>query len=425
MATQNTGSGNVLVGGAGNDILHLEGSSNIAYGQSGSDTFVIHDSVEHNGGIQFQQGGISVRFEDMIYDFDLNEDVIDLSQFKYINSLNDISSSNWVLNGQTFAVVSIDFEPHPIFDILVPSQKMTLVNVDTNTLTEDNFIFYKNHLPEGASDTFVTDEDNPLAFTIAGILANDTDVEDGTPDFSKIVTGPSNGELVDMGAGSFQYNPDENYNGTDSFVYEIIDSHGSTTTSLVTLTINSVNDAPIADDDAYSGDEDGQISGNVLSNDTDVDGDVMTVQAGTFTTDQGGSVDIGEDGSFIYTPLDNFNSDDSFRYTLLDSQGGSSLGTLTLTVSSINDAPEGTDKTVSMFEDSLYTFSAADFGFTDSNDTSANALLNIIITTLPANGALALAGVAVTAGQSIAAVDILNLTYSVANDHGAAMQILP
>ncbi|HEX2135193.1 MAG TPA: VCBS domain-containing protein [Microvirga sp.] len=78
----------------------------------------------------------------------------------------------------------------------------------------------------------------------------------------------------------------------------------------------------------------------------------------------------------------------------------------------LNDAPAGTDTTVTILEDGSHTFAAADFGFTDPNDSPANTLQSVIITTLPAAGTLTLGTVAVTAGQEILASQIANLVYT-------------
>ena len=77
----------------------------------------------------------------------------------------------------------------------------------------------------------------------------------------------------------------------------------------------------------------------------------------------------------------------------------SNIATATINIAAVNDAPSGTDKTVTTNEDTAYTFTAADFGFSDPNDSPANALLAVKITTLPAAGTLTDNGVAVTAGQ--------------------------
>src|SRR6185503_14338782 len=95
--------------------------------------------------------------------------------------------------------------------------------------------------------------------------------------------------------------------------------------------------------------------------------------------------------------------------------------TMTVNVTSVNDAPIGTSNTVTTLEDTIYTFSIADFGFTDPSD-APNALLNVQITTLPASGSLTLSGVAVAAGQSVSAANITagNLQYTpAANANGA------
>jgi hypothetical protein len=79
---------------------------------------------------------------------------------------------------------------------------------------------------------------------------------------------------------------------------------------------------------------------------------------------------------------------------------------LTVNVTAVNDAPQGADNTVTTLEDTAYTFSAADFGFSDANDSPANNLLAVKLTTLPSAGALTHNGLAVSLGQSVAVADI-------------------
>src|SRR6185369_7307449 len=87
-----------------------------------------------------------------------------------------------------------------------------------------------------------------------------------------------------------------------------------------------------------------------------------------------------------------------------------SARTMTVNVTSVNDAPVGTNTTVTTLEDTVYTFTAANFGFTDpvdsANAAGANALTAVKITTVPGIGTLALSGVAVTAGQIISVANI-------------------
>ncbi|MBS0508603.1 MAG: right-handed parallel beta-helix repeat-containing protein, partial [Proteobacteria bacterium] len=96
--------------------------------------------------------------------------------------------------------------------------------------------------------------------------------------------------------------------------------------------------------------------------------------------------------------------------------GGTAMGgvdldpvpkTMTVNVTPVNDAPSGSNKTVTVLEDHTYTFTTADFGFSDPNDSPSNNFLAVKITTSPAVGGLTLNGVAVTAGQVVSAGDIV------------------
>ena len=90
----------------------------------------------------------------------------------------------------------------------------------------------------------------------------------------------------------------------------------------------------------------------------------------------------------------------------------STANTLTINVTPVNDAPAGSNASVTALEDVAYAFKAADFGFTDANDSPANTLANVIITSLPVSGDLKLGGVAVTLNQVIPVASIANLTFT-------------
>src|SRR5215210_1978937 len=154
---------------------------------------------------------------------------------------------------------------------------------------------------------------------------------------------------------------------------------------------------------------------NVLANDSDPD-DTLTITSasdpanGTVVLTPAAPPYTGltyqPDANYCNTPPG--TTLDTFTYTL----NTGSIGPVEVTVTCVNDAPAGTDKTVGTSENTDYTFAASDFGFTDPNDSPANALQAVVITTLPAVGSLKLSGVAATAGQSIAVANIPNLTFS-------------
>jgi trimeric autotransporter adhesin len=140
-------------------------------------------------------------------------------------------------------------------------------------------------------------------------------------------------------------------------------------------------------------------------------------------------------GNLKFTPVANANGAAyaSFTFKVQDDGGTANSGvdldttarTMTVNVTSVNDAPVGTNNTVTTLEDTAYTFTAADFGFTDPSDAAgaagANALTAVKITALPGAGTLALSGVAVTANQvvSVANINSGNLKFTpVANANG-------
>ena len=144
---------------------------------------------------------------------------------------------------------------------------------------------------------------------------------------------------------------------------------------------------------------------DVLANDTDADGDPLTVSGASDGTN--GTVVPALDGSDLtYQPAANYAGPDSFPYTIDDGNGGTATGTVNVTVTAVNDAPAGTDKTLPVTSPADIVFTSADFGFTDPSDNPPNALSAVTITTTPADGHLKYNGDDVAALQSIPAADI-------------------
>src|SRR5947209_13638788 len=157
-------------------------------------------------------------------------------------------------------------------------------------------VFRANDAPVARDDVAATDEDT--AATV-NVLANDSDV-DGDALTVTAVTQGAHGAVTVNADGTLTYAPAADFNGGDSFTYTVSDGHGGFATATVRITVRPVNDAPVARDDAATTDEDTAITLNVLANDTDVDGDSLTLSGVT----QGGhgSVGVNPDGSLTYTP---------------------------------------------------------------------------------------------------------------------------
>src|SRR5204863_10078640 len=191
-----------------------------------------------------------------------------------------------------------------------------------------------NDAPAAASDEYQTSEDAPLTIDmISGVLANDSD-PDGDPLSAAIVTGPVNGTLALNADGSFNYVPNANFNGTDSFTYQASDGTLTSGPATVTIDICPANDAPTSADDAYSLDQGTTLTVDaltgVLANDSDVDGNSLS--AAVVTGPANGSLSLNPDGSFSYTPSPNFSWTDSFTYSAsYTSLVGPSTVTLTAT----------------------------------------------------------------------------------------------
>ena len=180
----------------------------------------------------------------------------------------------------------------------------------------------------------------------------DTD-PDGDPlavDTTAVVA-PLHGALVLQPNGQFSYTPDENYHGSDSFVYRVTDAQGGADEALVEITVVSVNDAPVAKDDEVETAANTTAAGNVLANDFDVDGDPLTIVSGLTVAPSNGTLTLNANGNFTYEPNLNFSGDDSFQYTVTDGVGGEASAKVFLTVTPVNQPPVAVNDDISLDED--------------------------------------------------------------------------
>ena len=175
------------------------------------------------------------------------------------------------------------------------------------------------------------------------VLANDF-LETGSTGTKALgaVTQPANGTTSIVGS-TIQYKPNLNYFGTDTFTYTAIDGLGNSDTATVTVTVTSVNDPPVADNDSATVAEDsGANTIDVL--DGDKGGPANEDQALTInsvTQPAHGSVVLIDGNTKVqYTPVQDYFGSDSFQYTVVDSDGAvSNLATVSITVTDVNDPP--------------------------------------------------------------------------------------
>jgi VCBS repeat-containing protein len=189
-----------------------------------------------------------------------------------------------------------------------------------------------NHPPVAVNDTYTTLEDVQLTIAAPGILANDTDV-DGDALTAVLVSDVSNGTLNLNTNGSFTYIPNTNFNGSDSFTYQVSDGFSTGNVATVTINITPVNDPPVANDDAYITSENTLLTvpaSGILTNDTDVENDPLS--ASLVTTVSHGSLNLNANGSFTYMPSSNYFGSDSFTYRASDLSAMSAVATVSVTV---------------------------------------------------------------------------------------------
>ncbi len=234
---------------------------------------------------------------------------------------------------------------------------------DTSTLTVT--VNPVNDAPVGVDDVATTDEDATI-YNL-NVLGNDIDVDGDTLSIQGVPTA-DNGTVVVNADGTISYTPNQNFNGTDTITYIVDDGNGASDTATVTVTVNAVNDAPVAVDDTGTGDEDTSITGNVIGNDTDVDNDNVDLEVVSNTTPAHGTLAIATNGDYTYTPDADFNGTDSFTYTVQDPDGAFDTATVTLTVGAINDDPVAVNDTGSLNEDATLSVNAAN-GLIQSNDS--------------------------------------------------------
>ena len=195
-----------------------------------------------------------------------------------------------------------------------------------------------NQPPVAQDDLISTDEDTQVDIDVLG---NDSEV-DGTLDASTVSivsgSGPSNGAAIVNLDGMMTYHPDTNFNGEDSLRYTVDDDEGATSNeATVTITVNSINDAPVAGNDVFSTAQNTPLTiskSSLLSNDFDIDGDTLSITSIESETALLGSVADNGDGTLTYTPTADTSSppDDTFEYTVSDGLGGTDIGTVTITI---------------------------------------------------------------------------------------------
>ncbi|UCG46718.1 MAG: tandem-95 repeat protein [Phycisphaerales bacterium] len=249
-----------------------------------------------------------------------------------------------------------------------------------------------NEAPVAVDDPYyIVDEDGLLVVDALaeGVLANDTDAE-GQPLTAILQTDVAGGTLSLNPDGTFTYAPDADFHGTDTFTYKASDGTSqSASAATVTVTVNPINDAPTAGDDAYNMTQDTVLSvpaPGVLGNDNDVDGDAIV--AVLVADVLHGSLVLNQDGSFSYSPSQGYVGQDTFQYEAGDGLLASNVATVTITISEVDDPPTAADDQYSMDQDTVLSVPAP--GVLDNDTDPENGPLTAILAGDVSSGTLVL-----------------------------------
>jgi VCBS repeat-containing protein len=200
--------------------------------------------------------------------------------------------------------------------------------IDGNVATVS--ITVQNRAPVATNDTYGTSVNFPLNQPPPGVLANDTDFEGGNLT-AKLVSGPAHGTLTLNANGSFVYTPTANWTGNDSFTYTANDGIADGNAATVTVTVQK--QPPAAGDDAYvtyAYSSLNQAAPGVLVNDSDPQG--LSLTARLSSAPAHGTLTLGADGSFVYTPTANWAGSDSFTYVANNGALDSNTATVAINV---------------------------------------------------------------------------------------------
>ena len=237
-----------------------------------------------------------------------------------------------------------------------------------------------NHPPVAVDDSATTELNTPVTIDV---LANDTDADGDTLSISGVTT-PAHGTAV-VDNGKVDYTPADSYSGSDTFDYTVSDGNGGTDTGTVNVTVNGppANHPPVAVDDSATTAFNTPVTIDVLANDTDADGDTLSIDS--VTTPAHGTA-VVNNGKVDYSPADSYSGSDTFYYTVSDGNGGTDTGTVTVTVSPPPDNPPmAADDSATTTENTAVTVDVL------ANDTDVDGdTLSVSSVTAPAHGKAAI-----------------------------------
>ncbi|WP_407265068.1 tandem-95 repeat protein [Tenacibaculum maritimum] len=263
--------------------------------------------------------------------------------------------------------------------------EVTVTDADGNTdkATVAITVTNVNDTPTGVDDNLIVEEDSTSGIDnqINVGINDDLGIDGGDGDNYSLdpANGPNNGTVSEVSDGVFEYIPNPDFTGNDSFTYIITDANGDTDTAIVTVTVSPV---PDSQDDTVTTTEDTAVIVGIYGNDNDIptDGTLIITDPsnGTVTIDNGGTPNDPSDDVVTYTPDADFNGTDTFDYTICDNASPANCTTSTVIVT-VSPVPDSQDDTVTTIEDTAVIVGI----YGNDNDIPTDGTL---IITDPSNG---------------------------------------
>jgi large repetitive protein len=241
-------------------------------------------------------------------------------------------------------------------------------------------VVFVNVNPVGEDDFFTMNEDGVLN---GDVSTNDYDLNIEVLTYF-LIAPPSVGTMNwNMQTGQFTYTPPANWSGTATAVYNVCDPCNACDVAVVYITVNAVNDSPVASDGSFSTNEDTPLNGSLISlySDIEAGSPVFSVQ----TPPSSGALNLSATGTFTFTPALHFFGTVTFVYSACDAGGLCDTGLITVTVNAVNDAPVVVSESFSTNEDVMLNGNVA----ANDSDPDNDALIYTVVSG-PSSGVLTL-----------------------------------
>lgn len=283
------------------------------------------------------------------------------------------NTSTWTTDGSGNANVSIVLSGNKRFsNITATATRVAGLVKETSEFSA----VVQNNAPTANADTPSTNEDVPLTFDPR---ANDTDPEGDVLSITANTQPSPSAGSVTCSAIDCTFTPTADYSGPATFNYTISDGNGGTASASVTITVNAVDDPPVANADTLNTSEDTPNTVNVLTNDTDVDTLPANLTVTAFTNGTKGIVNCTAAGACTYTPNADQTGADSFTYDVSDGTTPVT-GTVNVTITAVDDPPVANADTLTTAEDTPNSVNVL------TNDTDVDTLAGNLTVTGSTNG---------------------------------------